>query len=170
MCSVLCSSHRDYRYGQWRCSSRKATAPTIFIIPVTRAQYWAHAWKGKIRNKLGQVYFNIQGVKAESGKCLSSKLGRNQCLYWNKQYISKKPLISALILDPETRRGFIMRMWPCHRRQRVKNPFRGHKIQQNMLFAASRRGTFLMMPRPLLRCQIKAEIQGFLLMYRLFLY
>ena len=44
---------------------------------------------------------------------------------------------------------------------------RAHKIQQNMLFMASRRGTILMMPRQLLECQIKAEIKGFLLMYRL---
>ena len=39
-----------------------------------------------------------------------------------------------------------------------------------MLFAARRRGTLLIMPRPLSGCQIKAEIQGFLLMYGLFLY
>ena len=39
-----------------------------------------------------------------------------------------------------------------------------------MLFAARGRGSLLIMPRPLLGCQIKAEIQGFLLMYRLFLY
>ena len=39
-----------------------------------------------------------------------------------------------------------------------------------MLFAARRRGALLMMPRPFSRCQIKAEIKGFLLMYRLFLY
>ena len=30
-----------------------------------------------------------------------------------------------------------------------------------MLFAARGRGALLMMPRPLLRCQIKAEIKGF---------
>ena len=39
-----------------------------------------------------------------------------------------------------------------------------------MLFAAWRRGALLIMPRPFSRCQIKAEIKGFLLMYRLFLY
>ena len=39
-----------------------------------------------------------------------------------------------------------------------------------MLFAARGRGALLIMPRPLLGCQIKAEIKGFLLMYRLFLY
>ena len=39
-----------------------------------------------------------------------------------------------------------------------------------MLFAARGRGILLIMPRPLSGCQIKAEIQGFLLMYRLFLY
>jgi hypothetical protein len=38
-----------------------------------------------------------------------------------------------------------------------------------MFFAARRRGVLLMMPRPLLGCQIKAEIQGFPLMYCLFL-
>ena len=39
-----------------------------------------------------------------------------------------------------------------------------------MLFAARGRDALLMMPRPLSGFQIKAEIQGFLLMYRLFLY
>ena len=39
-----------------------------------------------------------------------------------------------------------------------------------MLFAARGRGSLLIMPRPLLGCQIKAEIKGFLLMYHLFLY
>ena len=34
-----------------------------------------------------------------------------------------------------------------------------------MLFAARGCGTLLMMPHPLSRCQINAEIQGFLLMY-----
>ena len=52
---------------------------------------------------------NVQGVKAESGKSLSSKFGRNQCLYWNKRYFSKKPLISALIWHPKSGRGLIMR-------------------------------------------------------------
>ena len=40
---------------------------------------------------------NIQGVKVYSGKSLSSKFGRIQCLYCNKRYTSRKPLISALI-------------------------------------------------------------------------
>ena len=39
-----------------------------------------------------------------------------------------------------------------------------------MLFAAREHGALLMMPRPVLGFQIKAEIQGFLMMYRLFLY
>ena len=39
-----------------------------------------------------------------------------------------------------------------------------------MLFTASRRGLVLRMPRPLLGCQMKAEIKGFQLVYRLFLY
>jgi hypothetical protein len=34
-----------------------------------------------------------------------------------------------------------------------------------MLFAARGRDALLMMPRPLSRCQKKAEIKGFLLMY-----
>ena len=37
-----------------------------------------------------------------------------------------------------------------------------------MLFVARGRGALLIMPRPLSGCQIKAEIKGFLLMYRLF--
>jgi hypothetical protein len=39
-----------------------------------------------------------------------------------------------------------------------------------MLFAARGRAALLMMPRPLLVCQIKAEIKGFLLVYRLLQY
>jgi len=39
-----------------------------------------------------------------------------------------------------------------------------------MLFAARGRGALLIGPRPLSGCQIKAEIMGCLLMYRLFLY
>ena len=39
-----------------------------------------------------------------------------------------------------------------------------------MLFAARGRGALLISPRPLSGCQIKAEIMGCLLMYRLFLY
>ena len=39
-----------------------------------------------------------------------------------------------------------------------------------MLFTARGRGGLLIMPRPLSGCQMKAEIKGFLLMYRLFLY
>ena len=39
-----------------------------------------------------------------------------------------------------------------------------------MLFAARERGALLMMPRPFSGFQIKAEIQGFLLMYGFFLY
>ena len=39
-----------------------------------------------------------------------------------------------------------------------------------MLFAARRRGALPKKPRPLSGCQIKAEIKGYLLMYRLFLY
>ena len=39
-----------------------------------------------------------------------------------------------------------------------------------MLFAARGRGALLIVPRPFLGSQIKAEIMGFLLMYRLFLY
>ena len=39
-----------------------------------------------------------------------------------------------------------------------------------MLFAASKRGALLIKPRPLSGYQIKAEIKGFLLIYRLFLY
>ena len=38
------------------------------------------------------------------------------------------------------------------------------KNQQKMLFAVRRRGTLIIMPRPLSGCQIKAEIQTFLLM------
>ena len=77
--------------------------------------------------------FTLQGVKGESGKSLSSKFGKNQCLYWNKLYISRKLMMSAFIWHPERGRGIIMRAWLCHRGQRVKNPLHPPKIQQNML-------------------------------------
>ena len=47
---------------------------------------------------------------------------------------------------------------------------RAVKNQQNMLFAARRRGALLVMPHPLSGCQMKVEIKGFLLMCSLFLY
>ena len=74
-------------------------------------------------------------------------------------------MILALIWHPKNGRGIIMRLPRPHRRQELKNTPRGP-----ILFAASGRDALLMMPRPFLGCQIKAEIKGFLLMYRLFLY
>jgi hypothetical protein len=79
-------------------------------------------------------------------------------------------LILALIWHPESACIFKIDFYRVHRGQKVKNTPRGHKIQQNMLFAARGRGALLIVPRPLLGCQIEAEIQGFLLMYRFFQY
>ena len=53
-------------------------------------------------NKQYNSQNSIQGVKVYSGKFLSSKFGRIQCLYCNKQYISIKPLSSALISHLES--------------------------------------------------------------------
>ena len=117
-----------------------------------------------LHNLGGQKWSCLQGVKVNSGKSLGSKFGRIQCLHCNKRYLSRKSLISALIWHPESGCGTIRRLPRPHRRQEVKNPPRGP-----MLFAARGRDALLMMPRPLSRCQIKAEIKGFLLMYRLFL-
>ena len=94
----------------------------------------------------------LQGVKGESGKSLSSKFGQNQCLYYNKQYISKKPWISALIWHPESACIFKIDFWRGHRRHEVKNRPRAHKIQQNMPFTARGGGGLLIMPRPLSGC------------------
>ena len=47
---------------------------------------------------------------------------------------------------------------------------RTRKIQQNMFFAARGRDISMVMPHPLWGSQMKGEIQGFLLMYRLFVY
>ena len=125
-----------------------------------------------MRNKVEFIFFVfpsvLQGVKGESGKSLSSKFGQNQCLYYNKQYISKKPWISALIWHPESACIFKIDFWRGHRRHEVKNRPRAHKIQQNMLFAAGGRGGLLVKPCPLSGSQIKAEIKGFLLMYHFF--
>ena len=110
----------------------------------------------------------IQGVKAKSGNCLSSKFGRNQCLCWNKRYICKKPLISALIWHPESGRGITRRpprplavksifcwiLWPRNGFLTLCLLWHGHAL--------------MIMPRPLSGCQIKAEINGFLLKHRLF--
>ena len=120
-------------------------------------------YHGSHYNNFWLMYSQAQGVKVYSGKSLSSKFGRNQCLYWNKWYTRRKPLISALIWHLESDCSLKNVSYTFHRRQEVKNPFRAHKIQQNMLFAARGRGALLIMPRPLLGCEIKAEIQGFLL-------
>ena len=60
---------------------------------------------------LGEDYKKVQGVEVKSGKSLSSKFGKNQCLYWNKRYTRRKPLISALIWNPESGRGIKKRAW-----------------------------------------------------------
>ena len=71
-------------------------------------------------NYLDQVAMQeilVQGVKGESGKCLSSKFGKNQCFYCNKRYISKKPLISALISHLESDCSSKIDFWRGHRSQ-----------------------------------------------------
>ena len=50
--------------------------------------------------KLSRTSKLVQGVKGESGKSLSSKFGRNQCLYWNKRDPQKKALIFSFKLTP----------------------------------------------------------------------
>ena len=63
--------------------------------------------------------------------------------------------------------------WACHYHEAAR-PSRPPKLfftpRGPMLFLVRGRGALLIMPHPLSGCQIKAEIQGFLLMYRLFLY
>ena len=118
-----------------------------------------------LRNDFFFSSANLQGVKVNSGKSLGPNFGRIQCWHCNKRYFSRKSLISALIWHPESGCGTIRRLSRPHRRQEVKNPPRGP-----MLFAARGRGALLVMPRPFWGCQIKAEIQGFLLRYRLFLH
>ena len=128
--------------------------------------------KQKYREKIGRFRIQdwtrdilIQGVIAISGKTFKLIFWKNHWYYWNKRYLSKKPLISALIWHPESGRGIIMRLPRPPALKKVKKPRRPPPF-----FTARRRGALLRMPRPLWGSQIKAGIQGFLLMYRLFLY
>ena len=65
-----------------------------------------------IHNRLKQFLrcILVQGVKAQTIHFLKSIFRKNHCQYINKRYISRKPLISALVWHPENRRGIIMRM------------------------------------------------------------
>ena len=122
--------------------------------------------KSNVKSKnLSQIkqFTYVQGVKGESGKSLSSIFGQNQCLYYNKQYISRKPLISAFIWHPESGCGIIRRV---PRLLAVKSiGGRGGFLTS---FRAGGHGSLMIMPCPLSGCQIEAEIKGFLLRYRLF--
>ena len=63
--------------------------------------------------------------------------------------------------------------WAWHYQEGVKMTYCKRTFftpRAPMLFAARGRDALLIMPRPLSGCQIKAEIKGFLLRYRLFLY
>ena len=63
--------------------------------------------------------------------------------------------------------------WAWHH-QEGATPYRREKHRsawgKKSCSMARGRDSLMLMPRPLSRCQIKAEIQGFLLMHRLFLY
>ena len=55
-------------------------------------------------------------------------------LLLQKQTLHQQKALNLSYLEPEVQgRGITMWAWRCHRRQRVKNPKRGHNIQQNML-------------------------------------
>ena len=67
-----------------------------------------------IKNRITvQVFFAVavQGVKVNSGKSLSSKFGRIQCLYCNKRYISRKLLMSAVWKQKDKD---VAESWGCH--------------------------------------------------------
>ena len=93
------------------------------------------------------------------------KIWKKPMLVLKQMIHQQKVLDLSFIWHPESGHGIIMRLPGPPALKEVKNPSR-----PPMLFAASRRGVLLMMPIPLLGCQIKAEIKGFLLMYCLFLY
>ena len=110
----------------------------------------------------------VQGVKVYSGKSLSSKIGRNQCLYWTKRYLSRKPLISALIWHSKSGRGFTRRP---PRPLAVKSIFcwilwvRGGFLTSWLLWPLQKS---ILKIQALSGCNIKAKTKGFLLVYRLF--
>ena len=82
----------------------------------------------KNKNIFCPVFFNILKKLSEVQK---------QTIHQQKAHD-----LSYLELE-EQGRGFNVRAWPCHRRQRLKNPSRAP-----MLFAARGRGAFLILPRP----------------------
>ena len=79
---------------------------SIIFFFLDRKSTWKWTWKGTYFIK----FWDLQGVTVYSGKSLSSKFRRNQCLYINKWYTSRKPLISDLIWHPESGRGITRRL------------------------------------------------------------
>ena len=114
----------------------------------------------------------IQGVKVYSGKSLSSKFGRNQCLYWTKRNIHKqKKILQQKVLDLSFDLAPWKWMWHYHEAATPSCPrITFFTPRWPTLIAARGLGALLIKPRPLLGCQIKAEIKGFLLRYCLFLF
>ena len=126
--------------------------------------------KIKLKYELYQTtMFFVQGASDKTRIMLTSRLWKNQCWYWKKRYLSRKPLISALIWHPESGLGIIRRL---PRPLAVKSIFcwilrpRGGFLTLCLLWHGH---ALLILPRPLSGCQIKAEIKGFLLRHRLLL-
>ena len=89
--SDLCTSLFSYDFTASQKSKTRIMVPTLFQLS-----------KSKMKS--------VQGVTVYSGKSLSSKIGENQCLYWSKRYLSRKPLISAFICHPKSGCGITMEL------------------------------------------------------------
>ena len=104
----------------------------------------------EIKKKFPPVFFNIL----------------KEPLLVQKQTIHQQKALDQSFLETES-----LRVWHYeegampHRREKHRCAW-GKKSY----FTASHRHALLIMPRPLSGCQIKADVKGFLLRYRLFLY
>ena len=129
---------------------------TISIPPKVRA--------ATLRRNKSYTYRST-GCRSQIRKIFEFKIWKESMLVLKQTIHQKKALNLSFNMAPWK--------WAWHYQEGVTMTCRKRTFftpRAPMLFAARGRGALLIMPRPLSGCQIKAEIKGFLLMYRLFLY
>ena len=127
---------------------RQSQQQTAQLVSCSRESSWE-----------GSTWYPLQGVKAISGKRFKLIYIVLILLVMKQMMYQKEALDVSFILTP-----WKWAATPSCPKKTFFTP-RGP-----LLFAASRCDAPLIMPRPFLGCQIKAEIKGFLLRYHLFLY
>ena len=142
---------------------------TCLKLPTYSIQPWNHLAQCRNlfnnRSSSHNDFVHITGCASHFGNPTNFKIVKEPLLVLKQTMLQQKALDLSFNLTPWK--------WAWHyheaaRPSRPQKPF--FTPRAPMLFAARRCGGLLVEPRPLLGSQIKAEIKGFLLMYRLFLY